>query len=83
MRFNCCFCKLNVSDRTKPICSDHCNDGFISTVISQMILTMKILQQVMIYGIVNYVLKKFYLFVLNKLILMKITQVILILTLIF
>ena len=35
----------------------------------------------MIYGIVNYVLQKFYLFVLKKLILMKITQVILILTL--
>ena len=44
---------------------------------------MKILQQVMTYGIANYVLKQIYLFVLSKLILMKITQVILILTLIF
>ena len=26
MRFNCCLCKLNVSDRTKVICCDHCNE---------------------------------------------------------
>ena len=26
MRFNCCFCKLNVSDRAKEICCDHCNE---------------------------------------------------------
>ena len=26
MRFNCCFCKLNVSDRTKANCCDHCNE---------------------------------------------------------
>ena len=48
-----------------------------------MILTVKILQQVMTYGIANYVLKQIYPFVLSKLILMKITQFILILTLIF
>ena len=39
---------------------------------------MKILKQVMIYGIANYLLKKVYLFVLNKLISRKIAQVILI-----
>ena len=26
MRFNCSFCKLNVSDRAKAICCDHCNE---------------------------------------------------------
>ena len=26
MRFNCCFCKLNVSDRAKAIYCDHCNE---------------------------------------------------------
>ena len=26
MKFNCCFCKLNVSDRAKAICYDHCNE---------------------------------------------------------
>ena len=25
MIFNCCFCKLDVSDRAKAICCDHCN----------------------------------------------------------
>ena len=26
MRFNCCFCKLIVSDRAKAIHCDHCNE---------------------------------------------------------
>ena len=26
MRFNCCFCNLNVSDRAKAICCGHCNE---------------------------------------------------------
>ena len=26
MRFNCCLCKLNVSDRAKAICCGHCNE---------------------------------------------------------
>ena len=26
MRFNCSLCKLNVSDRAKAICCDHCNE---------------------------------------------------------
>ena len=25
MRFNCCLCNLNVSDRAKVMCCDHCN----------------------------------------------------------
>ena len=26
MKLNCCFCKLNVSDRAKSICCDRCNE---------------------------------------------------------
>ena len=81
MRFNCCFCKLNVSDRTKTICCNHCNEWIHINCNELNDIDYENLKTSDDVGIANYVLKKkFYLFVLNKLILMKITQVIPVLT---
>ena len=64
MRFNCSFCKLNVSDRAKAICCDHCNECIHIKCNDLNDIDCENLKAS--NTIANYVIKKFYLFVLSN-----------------
>ena len=78
MRFNCCFCKLNVSDRAKAICCDHCNEWIYINCNELNDIDHENLKINNDIWYCKLCTKEILPFVLSKLILMKITQVLLI-----